>query len=73
MMFKQPKENLIASINSVVWSATNSQLGGLQNAPVHNYQYIIQSAIVAAVTEAMKELVENIYTDTEFEQDLGLK
>lgn len=37
-----------------------------------NMNFKIQQAIIKSFREAFEELIENIYTDEEFEQDIGL-
>lgn len=83
MMFKKPKEKILQDI----W--TKAQAAAYSNVyNDYNLQQIISTSLLVnqnamssvianavgfAVQAALKEMIEQIYTDAEFEEDIGLR
>ena len=82
MNFKKPKDDLI---NEVYYRVDNTLRHILHSHSPYGYGYgdprgrghpgdeAMLHAITYAVTEAIKVVIENTYTDQEFEEDLGLR
>ena len=76
MNFKKPKEEVI---NEAFWAAQSqvgrtlsSRLGHHDPGP-QSIRMAIEQAISDGIEAAVRSLVENTYTDQEFEQDLTLR
>ena len=77
MNFKKSKEEVITDANVAAIGAIASYLGSIscdpgsysQKAIVQNMQVALQEGI----HEAIKSLVNNTYTDADFERDLTLR
>jgi hypothetical protein len=74
MMFKKNKTLVIQDASSAAHIACYNILGNvsLQNTTPHELQNMIQNSIESAIREAIESLVNNKYTDQEFEEDIGL-
>ncbi len=77
MILKKDKETVLSEINSRVDAAIHNDL---QNAfgpglrlDTHSLIYTLKSAIASGVEEGFRVLLENRYTDDDFEKDLTLK
>jgi hypothetical protein len=79
MNFKKPKDEVVNDIYYRVESALRYTLEsqsayrypGYGRSPRDHDEAMVR-AITVAITEAMRTLVDNVYTDAEFEEDLGL-
>ena len=84
MMLKKSKEEVLTEIGQNVASVVSNEfyrqgvnLGGLNINGMHipiqgdNFQYTIQVIIAEAVKEGFKTLLNNRYTDDDFETDNG--
>lgn len=73
-MFKKSKEDMLREIERRAAAAMGSDL---QNANLRvdfgSVAWTMQNAIARAVAEGFKVMLENQYTDDEFEQYIGLK
>lgn len=75
MMFKKPKQDVIdgahgAAMNSVY---ANLNSGTFVHSTPSSWAVPIQSAIELAIRKAIESLVNDMYTDDEFEEDIGLR
>lgn len=70
MNYTKPKEQLISEVYSRVYGVASSNMYNLQGQPLGN---AISSAIAAGIQEAVRTLLENTYTDQQFEEDIGFK
>lgn len=76
MILKKNQEELLNLIHSNVYSALYNDLNILSHndrVSMNDLHYCIQAAISTGVQEGFRTLLENQYTDEEFEQDIGLK
>jgi hypothetical protein len=71
MNFKKPKEELLQAIRDSALSAT--YLSDIHNYPINSMGDMIQRSIANAVVAGFRTMIENTYTDQEFEQDIGLR
>lgn len=77
-MLKRPKEeiaaNAAANASAAAYSSLSNTLGyeAFRIGDV-DFKYVIQSAISQAVYQAIQVTLQEIYTQDEFEQDIGLK
>ena len=69
MMLKKDKFTLIGEIRSNVY---NQVLYSLNNASLSNLPNAVAMAVAAGIEEAMKTLLDNLYTHKDFEKDIGL-
>ena len=72
MNFKKPKEQVA---QDAAWRAFNriqSNLVQHNNGNVSGIGYNISQAISDGIKEAILSMMEDVYTDAEFEEDLGL-
>lgn len=69
MVFKNGKEAAIINASNAAINALYSRQGLLQGPAITE----LHDSIVIAINAAIRSLIEDIYTDTEFEQDMGLK
>lgn len=73
MNFNKPKHEVIEEARREAMSELMSKLSQLNYTQVNSIQYVLQEAIVAAIDGAITSLVNNVYTDDEFERDIKLK
>ena len=77
MNLKKPKEQVLSEIQAraagSVSSHLRNNLGDSLRIDTSSLTYILQNAIAMAVTEGFRTLLENQYTDDDFERDLTLK
>ncbi len=76
MILKKQKEEVLNTINANVHSIVYSQLSQLtynQQVSMQALQQAIQNAISMGVEEGFRTLLENQYTDDDFERDITLK
>jgi len=83
MNFKKPKKDVVNEVyyrvDSSLRSSFYSSMG--PNGPFGMYGpgnqgpvlEALMYAMTAAITEAVSTVIENTYTDAEFEEDIGLK
>lgn len=73
MRFKKPAESVQWEIMSRAQSQAKASLGTLgYGGPMDQIQTAISQAIAMAVMEGFKVMMENEYTDADFERDIGL-
>lgn len=77
MMLKKPKQQVLDEIynaaeSKIRYNLQNNLGAGLQM-NVGSVTYAIQQAIADAVREGFSVMIDNIYTDAEFEEDIGLR
>ena len=77
MNFKKPKQEVINdaynAANGMIYSAfENVKYGYVQNTNSSNID-ALRHGITEGIRMAIQSLVENTYTDQEFEEDMGLK
>ena len=76
MMFKKPKEQVLSEIKWRVDSEVHQRLSSYTyngHLDMNNLQVAIQAAITAGIEESFRVMIENVYTDAEFEEDLTLR
>jgi hypothetical protein len=77
MMFKKPKQDVLDEIFMVVDNKINytlqSNLGSSININTGSVSYAIKQAIAEGIREAFSVMIDNVYTDAEFEEDIGLR
>jgi hypothetical protein len=73
MNFKKSRDELGRLINAEVNTAVYSRLNSLAGQPMTSLGYIIAEAVAYGTQRAVEILMENTYTDQEFEEDIGLK
>lgn len=72
MNYTKPKEKLLSEIRVRAFAAISNNMGQLSNAPMTSMGYMIQNAIAEGIEEAFRTLMENTYTDQQFEEDTKL-
>lgn len=72
MMFKKPKDQLLGDIYNNCHHTVHSQLYSHYGEVGLNAE-ILSSTIAMAIEEAFRTMIENQYTDDDFEKDIGLK
>lgn len=72
MNYSMDKEKLLQKIRESAFSGVSRNMGSLSSAQ-NSVTYMIQSAITEGIVEAFKTLMENTYTDQQFEEDIKLK
>lgn len=72
---KKSKEDVLNEIRSQAMNATYNSMNQSQKLQVDTspIMFMIQSAIAEAVAAGFRTLLENQYTDDDFERDLTLK
>lgn len=77
MNFKKPKQEVLNKATTDAYSAINNQLSYIKYNYSDNSPKSIISSIEMAINEgiraALTSIVEDIYTDEEFEKDLTLR
>jgi hypothetical protein len=76
MNFKKPKEEVAADAAQRAMYTIQTQLHQLTyggSFEPSSVTYILTQAISLGIKEAMLSMMEDVYTDAEFEQDIGLK
>lgn len=70
MKLKVDKHTFLASIYGLVYSEVDASLKYGNSTGLES---MISRAVAQGVQTALKELIEAQYTDSDFEQDIGLK
>jgi len=73
MNYTKSKEDLLIDIRNNVMSELNRNISNIHNSSMSSMGYTLQQGITDAVVTAFRTLIENTYTDQQFEQDLKLK
>jgi hypothetical protein len=74
MRLRKTKEEVLSEIYSRVSGSVSGQLYNLNlNNGSNGMQYVIQQAIATGVADAFRCLLDNQYTDDDFEKDMQLK
>lgn len=76
MMLKKHKMDVLAEIETNVRYEVNNHLVNLTHGgmvTMNDLRYTIENAIAAGVREGVATLLENHYSNEEFEQDIGLR
>jgi len=72
MNFKKPKNQVALDASWAAYNQINYQLIQINNGNIGNVGFVISEAIRVGIEEAIKSMLDDIYTDAEFEEDLGL-
>jgi len=76
-MIKKSKDDVLNDIYNAAsgasYNALSSQLGYAMKMDANSVTSAINDAIAAAVRAGFESLMSNIYSDTEFEQDMTLR
>ena len=73
MNFKKPKQQLASEASWRAYNKITSNLNSLQYSNQTGFAPIIAEAVRDGIEEALNSLIENIYTDQDFEEDLTLR
>lgn len=74
MMLKKPKQQVLDEIQARAAGAISYELQNMQlQVNMGSAAWTLQQAIAKAIAEGFKVMIENQYSDAEFEEDLGLK
>ena len=77
MMLKKSKQDVLNEINVAASNAISStlqgSLHGSMKLEVGSISWAIQKAVADAVEAGFSKLMDNIYSDTEFENDMTLR
>lgn len=75
MNFKKDKVSLLNEIQSKTHSMISSTLSSRihSDSGPNSVRYAMEEAISVGIREAFRVLIENTYTDQEFEEDLKLR
>lgn len=73
MNFKKSKQDLGDAIYNAVSGEVYSRLSALHGQPMTGLGPVIAEAIACGARKAVEILMENTYTDQEFEEDIGLR
>lgn len=77
MRLKQDRYSIIRDLEARVMCQVNNELNALSynaaNISMNELKARITNAIASGVSEGMKTLLDNLYTDDDFENDLNLK
>jgi hypothetical protein len=73
MNFKKPKIDVINEAQTAAMGAMFNQLNMIKNGSVSSVAESIGYMVTYAIDAAIVSLVNNIYTDQEFEEDLTLR
>lgn len=77
MILKKDKELVLNEIRSrasgTISSHLQSNLGAHMRIDTNSLAYTLQEAISMAITDSFRVLIENQYTDDDFEKDITLK
>lgn len=74
MNFKKPKQEVLNEIQARAQQAMQYELSGMHMMiDTNSFVWQLQTAISKGIAEGFKVMMENQYTDQEFEQDIGLK
>ena len=77
MNLKKPKQEVLNQINAnvsgIIYNHLSNNLGNSMRIDAGGLTYTLQQAIAIAVTEGFRTLLENQYTDDDFENDMALK
>ena len=73
MNFNRSKDEVITRANIKACDAVYGVLNNLQYSQIGSVQQTVALAITEGIRVAIESLVNDTYTDEEFEKDIGLK
>jgi uncharacterized protein YjgD (DUF1641 family) len=73
MNFKKPKEQIASDAANRAYNKIQTNLAQMHNNSMSMMGYTVSQAISDGIREAILSMVEDTYTDQEFEQDIGLR
>ena len=73
MKFKKPKEQVASDAANKAYNKIQSKLAQMHHNSMSTMGYDITQAISDGIREAILSMIEDTYTDQEFEQDIGLR
>lgn len=73
MNFKKPKSEVIQDATKAAFSAIDNHMYNIQSGPINSIGNSVANMMKFAIDAAVVSLVNNVYTDEEFEKDLNLR
>lgn len=74
MNFKKRKEDVLVEIQRRAEASISSDLYNMNmRMDTSSFAYQLQTAIGKAIAEGFKVMMENTYSDQEFEKDIGIR
>ena len=73
MNFKRPKHEVASDASWRAMYAIQEQLNQINNGNIVNVGSTVTNAIRMGIEQALLSMMDDIYTDAEFEEDMGLK
>ena len=73
MNFKKPREQVAKDAAHKAFNAIQSNMHQHNNGNLSGIGYSISQAVQMGIEEAIKSMIEDMYTDVEFEEDLQLR
>lgn len=73
MMFRVNKALVAANAASTARSRIQYTMSQLNSSPMSSFSIHISQAIQEGIEAAIESLIKDIYTDAEFEEDMGLR
>jgi hypothetical protein len=72
MNFKKPKEQVAADAAQAAYVKIQYQLQQINNGNVGQVGYAVTQAVADGVGAAILSMMKDMYTDQEFEEDIGI-
>lgn len=72
MNFKKSKQEVITDANIAAMNRVSAELSSYNYSQINSVQHTIERAITSGIEAAIRSLVDNIYTNDDFEKDLKL-
>jgi len=73
MNFKKSKNQVVNDATAAAHSRISYSLQQVNNGNISNVGDVVRQAIIDAIGEAIRSLVNDTYTDQEFEEDMTLR
>lgn len=73
MNFRRPKNEVISNANIAAMNAIQIRFNNLQYSQMSTVKDTVAYAMSEGIRAAIESLVNDTYTDEEFESDIGLK
>jgi hypothetical protein len=73
MNYIKSRDEVLKEVKDRVYLTISYNMTNVHNQSMSNIGYTIQNAIADGITEGIKVLMENTYTDQQFEQDIKLR
>ena len=73
MNFKKPKHQVIQDASWNAYNAIQYNLMQMYSGPITNIGPMVSEAIRIGIEQALTSMINDIYTDAEFEEDINLR